>query len=67
MQHDCDVVKLGQRCRRGWPLHGLSIVGHGSHISKPPLHLPEVGLHLVALIAAHNGIDGPHPLAPHTS
>lgn len=67
MQHDCIVVKLGQSGRWGRPFHAPSVVGHSSHISKPPLHLPEMGLDLVALIAAHDGVDGPHPLAPHTS
>ncbi len=66
MQHDCDVVKLGQSCRRGRPLHTLPIVGRVSHISEPSLHLPEVGFHLVPLIAAHDGVDGPHSPAPHT-
>lgn len=67
MQHDCDVVELGQSCRRHRPLHALPVIGHRSHIGKPSLHLPEVGLDLVALIAAHDGVDCPHPPAPHPS
>lgn len=67
MQHDCNFVKLGQGSRWGWPLHALSIVGHSSHIREPPLYLPKMGLDLVALIATHYGVDGPHPLAPHAS
>lgn len=63
MQRNCDVVKLGQR--GGWcgPLHALSIVCHAAHVSKPPLHLPEVGLDLVALIVAHDDVHSPHPPA----
>lgn len=65
MQHDCVLVKLGQRC--GWrrPLHALPVVGHVPHAGKPPLHLPEVSLDLVAPVAAHDGIDGFQSLAPH--
>lgn len=67
MQHDCDVVKLGQGSRRRGPLHALAVVGHRAHVSEPPLHLPEVGLDLVSFVAAHDGVDGPHTPAPHTS
>lgn len=67
MKQDCIAVKLGQSCRRGRPLHALSVVHHSSYAGEPPLHLPEVSLHLVALVVAHDGVDGPHPPAPHAS
>lgn len=52
-------MKLRQGGRRRGPLHPSPVVGHVSDVIKPPLHLPEVSLHLVALVAAHDGVDGP--------
>lgn len=67
MQHQRDLVKLGQSSRRCWPLHALPVVGRRPHVGEPSLHLPEVRLHLVAFVASHDGIDGSHSLAPQTS
>ena len=58
-------MKLRQGDGRRWPLHALAVVLHATHAGKAPLHLPEVGLHLVALVAAHDGVDGAHPTATH--
>lgn len=67
MQHGCDAVKLGQSCGRRRPLHALPIVRHHPHARETALHLPEVGLDLVALVASHDGVDGAHPTAAQAS
>lgn len=67
MQHQRDLMKLGQSSRRCRPLHALPVVGRRPHVSKPALHLPEVSLHLVTFVASHDGVDGSHSLAPQTS
>lgn len=67
MQQDGVVVKLAQSSRGRRPLHALPVVGHVPHVGEPLHHLPEVGFDLVAFVAAHDGVDGPHLTAPHTS